>query len=305
MLLIGNQIRLRRPVLAAALTQRRQSLFQTLARQQVEAGAGWLLVDMGPQRRDAVPDLAWLVETIQSEVSVPLVLRADDPDALEAGLQAARERGLIDATLPGVADLDPYLSLARRYGARLALSTCPGGLPTTTEERLTQTSESLLPQALAAGLNHADVYIDPLVVSLSCDQPMVPTAIETLRLLKVAADPAPNTLAHLEDVADGAANAARTYIAQAYATMLLAAGIDLLVANPLDPNLMEAIRVVRERDATTAYDRLLLRLHDATSAEVDMGIASVDRSDPEQISLFKTIQVLTNKSIYADSYLAA
>jgi hypothetical protein len=87
--------------------------------------------------------------------------------------------------------------------------------------------------------------------------------------------------------------------------MLLAAGVDVLVANPLDPELMEILRVVRERDATTAYDRLLLRLYDVTRSDVELDIASVDRTDPEQVNLYKTVQVLTNQVIYADSYLSA
>jgi 5-methyltetrahydrofolate--homocysteine methyltransferase len=304
MLLIGNQIRLTRGILAAALRQRKGSLFQTLARQQVEAGANWLLVDLGPQRKDAAGDLAWLVETIHDQVSIPLVLRCDDPVALEAGLQAAKDQVLIDATLPGVEDIVPFLSLAKRYGTRLAFSACPGGLPSPTDERLTLVTETLLPQALNAGLALQDIYVDPLVVALTCDQPMVPTTTETLRLLKVAAEPIPNTLVHLDDIADGVADAAKPYVTQAYVTMLLAAGLDALVANPLDPYLMEVIRVVRERDVSTAYDRVLLRLYDVSNAEVELDPASIDESDPAQVSLFKTVRVLTNKLIYADSYLS-
>jgi len=257
MLLIGNQIRLTRALLAAAVRQQRDSLFQTLARQQVEAGATYLLVDMGPQHKGSAGELAWLVETIHSSISVPLALRSDDPVVLEAGLKAARDKILIDATLPAVADLTPYIALAQRYRAKLAFS------------------------------------------------PMVPATEETLRLLKVGAVPAPNTLVHLDDIADGVADAAKPFVSQAYTTMLLAAGIDVLVANPLDPDLMEVIRVVRERDATTAYDRLLLRLYDATSAGAPLDIASVDQSDPDQVALYKTVQVLTNQLIYADSYLRA
>jgi cobalamin-dependent methionine synthase I len=304
MLLIGNQIRLGRLILAAAVKQRRASLFKTLARQQVEAGANWLLVDMGPQRKNAAEDLAWLVGAIHGEVSVPLVLRSDDLSALETGIQAAKDRILIDTTLPGAGDLAPYFALAERYRAKLAISACPGGLPAPVDERLALVSETLLPAALGAGIPQADVYVDPLVASLSCDQPMVPATVETLHLLKVAADPAPNTLVYLDDVADGAADAAKTYITQTYLTMLLAAGVDALVANALDPDLLEVIRVLRERDVATAYDRLLVRLYDVSRADVELDIASVDRSDPDQVNLFKTVQVLTNKVIYADSYLS-
>jgi 5-methyltetrahydrofolate corrinoid/iron sulfur protein methyltransferase len=305
MLLIGNQIRLNRALLSAALRQRNGSLFRTLARQQVEAGANWLLVDLGPQRRDAANDLAWLVTTIHDQVTVPLVLRSDDSAALEAGLEAARDKVLLDATLPGVTEITPFVALARRYRAKLAFSACPDGLPTPTEERLALLTETLVPQAFNAGLAWEDVYVDPLVVALTCDQPMVPATVETLRLLKVAAEPAPNTLVHLDDIADGVADVAKLYVAQAYVTMLLAAGLDALVANPLDPELLEVIRVLRERDATTAYDRLLLRLYDVTKAEVQLDIAFIDQSDPAQVNLFKTVQVLTNRIIYADSYLSS
>ena len=305
MLLIGNQIRLTRALLAAAVRQQRSSLFQTLALQQIEAGANFLLVDMGPRRKGAAGELAWLVDTIHSTISVPLALRSDDPDALEAGLKAARDIVLIDATLPAVTDLPPYIALAQSYGAKLAFSACPGGLPAPAEERLELVSETLLPMVLDAGLALDDLFVDPLISALTCDQPMVPATEETLRMLKVAAVPAPNTLIHLDDITDGAADAAKPYISQAYVTMLLSAGVDALVANPLDPELMEVVRVVREREATTAYDRILLRLHDATSSGVELDIASVDQSDPEQVALYKTVQVLTNKLIYADSYLKA
>ena len=305
MLLIGNQIRLSRAILAAAARQQRSSLFQTLAIQQMEAGANSLLVDMGPQRKGAAEEMAWLVDTIHSTISIPLALRSDDPKVLEAGLETARDIVLIDATLPAVTDLSPYIVLAQRYGAKLAFSACPGGLPAPTEERLELVGETLLPMALDAGLALDDLYVDPLISALTCDQPMVPATEETLRMLKVAAVPVPNTLIHLDDIADGAADAAKPYISQAYATMLLSTGIDALIANPLDPGLMEAIRVVRERDATTAYDRMLLRLHDATSAGAELDIASVDQADPDQVALYKTVQVLTNKLIYADSYLKA
>jgi cobalamin-dependent methionine synthase I len=245
------------------------------------------------------------VDTIHSTVSVPLALRSDDPKALEAGLKAARDIVLIDATLPAVTDLSPYIALANRYGAKLAFSACPGGLPAPAEERIELVGENLLPMALDAGLALDDLYVDPLVSALTCDQPMVPATEETLRMLKVAAVPVPNTLVHLDDITDGAADAAKPHISQAYVTMLLSAGVDALVANPLDPELMEVVRVVREREATTAYDRILLRLHDATSSGVELDIASVDQSDPEQVALYKTVQVLTNKLIYADSYLKA
>jgi len=303
MLFIGNQIRLQRAPLAAAVERRYELLIQTLARRQVEAGATWLLVDVGPRRKQALDDLTWLVKTIHATVNVPLALRTDDPAALEAGILAARDMILIDATLPAVHEQGTFIDLARRFGARLALSACPGGLPLPTEERVSRVTGELLPAAQARGLPLDHFYVDPLLAALTCDQSLVPAAVETIHLLKVAADPSPNTLVHLDDIADGVADAARPFISHAYVTMLMAAGIDALVANPLDPGLVDVIRVVRDREPITAYDRLLLRLFDVTKAGADLDPAAVDRNDPDQLALLKTVQVLANKTIYADSYL--
>jgi cobalamin-dependent methionine synthase I len=303
MLFIGNQIRLTRSPLASAVSQRFDLLIKTMARRQIEAGANWLLLDLGPQRKDAGDDLVWLVKTVQDEVTVPLVLRGDDPAAIEAGIHAAHDKVLIDATLPGVEDPAPFLELAHRHGTLLALSACPSGLPTATEERLAYVSDTLLPQAFDAGLSLEEVYIDPLVTALTCDQPMVPATVESLRLLKIAAEPAPNTLVHLADVADGVADAAKPYIVQAYLTMLLAAGIDALVANALDPDLMDVLRIIQDRDPVTDYDRLLVRLFDVTKAEAELESAFVNKSDPEQVKLYKTARVLNNDLLYAGGYL--
>jgi len=305
MLLIGNQIRLSRPPLASAASQRFDLLIKSLARRQVEAGANWLLLDVGPQRKNAAEDLEWLVKTVHDEVTVPLVLRGDDPIALEAGIRAARDMVLLDATLPGSGELQPYLDLAVRHGTSIALPACPQGLPLPTEERIERIVGDVVPRAMEAGLSIDRVFVDPLVTALTCDQPMVPVTVETIRLLKVGAEPAPNILVHLDDVSDGAADAARPYIVQAYVTMLLAAGVDGVAVNCLDPGLADTMRVILQRDPANAYDRLLLRLYDVSKAEVEMDPSFVDTSDPDQVKLWKTVQVLNNRLLYADSYLFA
>jgi len=61
-------------------------------------------------------------------------------------------------------------------------------------------------------------------------------------------------------------------------------------------------RIAIPGNLTTAF--LLLRLYDVTKSEVELDIASVDESDPEQVRLFRTAQVLTDQLIYADSYLS-
>ena len=95
----------------------------------------------------------------------------------------------------------------------------------------------------------------------------------------------------------------RPLLNQTYMVMLIGAGIDMVIADPLDKELMEWIRIVEERDESTALNRLLLKLHDRVEAMEELQPEDVDMSDPQQVDVWKTVQVLLNKVIYTDSYL--
>jgi hypothetical protein len=85
--------------------------------------------------------------------------------------------------------------------------------------------------------------------------------------------------------------------------MLLGAGVDMVIADPLDEELMEWIRIVEERDDSTSLGQLLLKLHDRVQGMEELQPGDVDFDDPVQADVWKTVQVLLNKVIYTDSYL--
>ena len=60
---------------------------------------------------------------------------------------------------------------------------------------------------------------------------------------------------------------------------------------------------MKTRDASTAVGRLYLKIADSTANMEELSVDDVDFSDPEQVAIWKTVQVLLNKVIYADSYL--
>ena len=95
----------------------------------------------------------------------------------------------------------------------------------------------------------------------------------------------------------------RPLLNRTYMVMLMGAGIDMVIADPFDRKLMEWIRVVEQRDESTALNRLLLKLYDRVAAMEELQLEDVDLSDPEQADVWKSVQVLLNKVIYTDSYL--
>ena len=76
------------------------------------------------------------------------------------------------------------------------------GIPTTADGRAAIALDALLPAAEAAGVPVADVYLDPLVLTVNCNQDVARESVEAIRMFKMLADPPPTTvvgpLEHLE-----------------------------------------------------------------------------------------------------------
>jgi hypothetical protein len=84
---------------------------------------------------------------------------------------------------------------------------------------------------------------------------------------------------------------------------LMAVGLDMAIADPLDNDLREFIRIVEERDESMPLGKLLVKLYDRTAAVEELQPEDVDMSDPQQAAIWKTVRILLNKTIYADAYL--
>jgi hypothetical protein len=85
--------------------------------------------------------------------------------------------------------------------------------------------------------------------------------------------------------------------------MLMGAGLKMMIADPFDEAQKNVVRVIEERDAGTAVNRLYLAIHDHIAAMEEPSIDDVDMHDPEQVAIWKTVEILLNKVIYADAYL--
>lgn len=304
MLIIGENIHIIAPRVKQAIEERDARFIQELAVRQVEAGAAVLDLNIGPQRKRGAEIMPWIIDAVQQVCDVPVSLDTTNLAAMEAGLQRCRQRATLNSASADPERLDSVMQLAGRYEARvIALTMGVDGIPTTPDGRAGIAMEALLPAAEAAGIPMPDVFLDPLVLTVAYNQDVAPVAVDSIRIFKQLSDPAPTTIVGLSNVSNGCDPAARPLINRTYLVMLLGAGLDAAIADPLDREQMEWVRVVEQRDDSTPLNRLLLALRDASEAMEELDESLVDQSDPEQVALYKTYRMLQNQVIYADSYL--
>ncbi len=304
MYIIGENIHIISPRVKEALAEKDIRFFQELALKQVEAGAHYLDLNIGPQKKAGHEIMPWLVKGIQEVVDVPLALDTTNLAAIEEGLKVAKHQCIINSTSAEEERLATVPPLAKKYNAKLiALTMGKSGIPVSAEERVNIALERLIPRAVELGIPMEDLLIDPLVLTVSGCQEYCPECIEAVRLLKLAGDPPPMTNAGLSNVSNAVPSEMRPLLNRTYLVMLMAVGLDYVIANPLDREQNEFIRIITQRDDGTALGRLVLTLYDKTAAGERLTAEDVDMDDPEQVALFKTAQVLYNQIIYTDSYL--
>ncbi len=304
MLIIGENIHIIAPPVKAAIEARDAKFLQDLARRQVEAGAGVVDLNIGPQKKLGAEIMPWLVEAVQQVTDVPLSLDTTNLAAMEAGLQKCARPALLNSASADPARLDSVMRLAARYGARvIALTMGVDGIPTTADGRAAIALDALLPAAEAAGVPVEDVYLDPLVLTVNCNQDVAHESVEAIRMFKMLADPPPTTVVGLSNISNGCPPETRPLINRTMLVMVLGAGLDSAIADPFDTAQNEWIRIVEQRDTHSPLGSLVVALYDAVAAMEELDSGLVDESDPEQVALYKTYRMLCNEVIYADSYL--
>ena len=302
---IGENIHIISPKVKAALQERDGGFFVDLARKQQAAGANALDLNLGPRKKDGPEVVEWLVDCMLEAVpGMTLSFDTTNLAAIETGLKRIGANAIVNSTSAEEERLANVPPLAAKYGAKLiALCMEKSGIPVSADARIGIAMEKLIPRAQEVGLPMGNLFIDPLILTVSGCQEYVPHAIETVRMLKMVADPPPMTVVGLSNVSNQVPHEMRPLLNRVYLVMLMAVGLDAAILDPLDTELMGVIQAIEGREDGSAVKALYLRLFDAVAAGEELQPDQVDHNDLEQEQIWKTVQVLLNRVIYTDSFL--
>ncbi len=305
MYIIGENIHIISPAVKEALKNRDREFFMELALKQVEAGAQCVDLNLGPRKKDWDEVFPWMVETVETVVDVPLCIDTTNVDGMEAAIKTVtKAQPILNSTSAEPERLEKVPELAKKYNTKLiALTMEKSGIPVAADDRVNIALEKLIPRCLELDYPIEDLIIDPLVLTVSGCQEYCPELIEAIRTIQFAWDPPPMISVGLSNVSNAVPMKNRPLINSVYCAMVMGAGLKMMIANPLEEELMEVIRFIEERDESTPLSRLYLKIHDRIENMEYPTVDDVDTSDPEQAAVWKTVQILLNQVIYADSYL--
>lgn len=305
MYVIGENIHIISEKVKEALAKRDREFFMDLAVKQVEAGARAIDINLGPRKKDWAEVFPWIVETVEAVVDVPLSIDTTNVDGMEAALKTIKKnQPILNSTSAEPERLEKVPLLAKKYNAKvIALTMKTEGIPVEADARVTIAVEKLIPRMMEIDFPMENLIIDPLVLTVSGCQQYCPHLIETVHTLQYAWDPAPNISVGLSNVSNAVPNEGRPLINRVYLAMLMGVGLQMMIANPFDEKQNDVIKWIETKDTSNPLARVYNKIAERTADMEDLVIEDFDMSDPEQVAIWKTTQILLNKVIYADSYL--
>jgi cobalamin-dependent methionine synthase I len=263
MLLVGESINGTRKQVGEAIFARDTGFIESLAIEQVEAGAHVLDINGGVAGGDEVGDLLWLIGVVRGVSDTQLMVDSANPEALEAGVEAATGDGgtvpFINSISGEQGRIDAVLPLLEKYKCPVVgLCFSEEGIPATAAERLA-IAERLLRLTSGAGLPPHDLWIDPLVLPISADSEAAVVTMNTLRMTKEKLPV--RTIGGLSNVSFGLPS--RGLLNRTFGVMCMGIGIDGALLDVRDKRVMAAIKAAEALRGEDPFCGNYLKAHRA------------------------------------------
>ena len=211
----------------------------TVAQQQIDSGAHGLDLCVAlTERPDEIDLMRKLVKKLSPLVKLPLIIDTTEPDVLEAALQTAPGRCLVNSTHleGGRAKADRVLGLARKYNAAvIALTIDEQGMAKTAERKLEVARRIFDIAVNEFGFKPGDLVFDALTFTLATGDPEFgQSAVETLEGIRLIKKELPGVLTSLgvSNVSFGLSAGARAVLNSVMLYHAVQAGLDMAIVNP-------------------------------------------------------------------------
>ncbi len=243
MIIIGEKINATVPKIKEAILNKDADTLAQMAIEQEKAGAEFIDINVGTGEgtfKDEINNIEWLVGIVKDNVQVSLCIDSADYRVLEAGLRAGGYRvGMINSVKATEESISEIMPLASEHGVSVvALAMDESGIPKEVSARI-QACEKILNSAEKYKIPAEKIFFDPLVMPVGTDNSQGMITLKTLLEIKGRFTSAKTVLA-LSNISFGLPKRSLVNIALLHMAQFLS--VDALIINPLDNNVMHALR---------------------------------------------------------------
>lgn len=293
MIIIGENIHVIAKDVSQAIRERNEKVIQALAKEQTQAGAHYLDLNVGPMKKDTEETMKWLVNCVQEVTDLPLSIDTMNPVAMEAGLKYCKKRPLLNSASGKTDSKQQMLPLAKKYNCDVVISVMTDkGMPPEVESKIESIMDTVA-YANELGIPNEDIWVDPIILPVSTAGEGQKIAVGNLEFIKILQDvlPGVKSTVGLSNVSNGVPSHLRPILNRTYLVMLERNGLYSAIADPLDEELMAFMR-----GELQDIKNLIYKVMDGE--EVDLSSLS-----QKEVAYVKTARVLMAQTLYSDAWL--
>jgi len=212
---------------------------QETAQKQIEAGASVLDINVGPATTEKADAMVWLVEAVREVTDMTLAIDTASLAAMKAGLEAAGGSLIMNSSKGDAKSLDKFLPLAKEHNASIIiLNINEEGVPSDVDNRVAISMFGLA-KAMEYEVPIEHVIIDPIILPVNVAQDQPQKILDAISQIKTLSDPAPRMVCGLSNLSQKCSNP--KLINRTFLAMCIANGMDMVIADATDKELMETI----------------------------------------------------------------
>ena len=248
---IGERIHCISPAIRAAFDNKQPEAILKRAKEQLDAGATYLDVNIGPAENNGPELMKWAVELIQGNFdNVPLALDTANKAAIEAGISVYnRSKGKPIVNSADAGDRMSNIDLAAANDA-IVIALCSNGPIAADNDECMMHCQNMLEHGMELGMEATDLWFDPLFVVV---KGMQDKQMEVLEAIKMFSDMGLNSTGGLSNNSNGMPKNIRPIMDSAMVAMAMMQGLTSAIVNPCDQRLMETIKSCDVLKGNTLY----------------------------------------------------
>ena len=237
--IVGERINTSRKKVQEAVVNKNYTYIQDDVKKQQAAGANFIDVNSGARIGYEKSDMEWLLEVIQEVATIPLCLDSPDPEVLEMGYGMVKDKPMINSISLETERYDAMVPFLKGKDCNIvALCMDDSGMPKSRQEVIDRAGR-LVKDLEGIGVKREAIYIDPLIQPISTDTTKGLMAMDAVRGI-MSQFPGVHTICGLSNISFGLPQ--RKIINRTFLTLLISAGLDAAIIDPLDDKIMAVLK---------------------------------------------------------------
>jgi 5-methyltetrahydrofolate--homocysteine methyltransferase len=235
MIIVGELINASRKAIGAVIEAQDAEAIKKVAVDERDAGADYIDANAGVFVGKEADYLAWLVQTVQSAVDGPCCIDSPDPKAIEKALAVHKGVAMINSISLEKDRYEKLLPLVAGTDLKVvALCMSDEGMPQSAAARV-DIAEKLINGLVKNNVALENIYVDPLVQPVSTDGRFGAEFLDAIQMIMTRFKGV-HTMCGLSNISYGLPG--RKYLNTMFAVLAISRGLDGLIIDPLDKNMM-------------------------------------------------------------------